>query len=71
MCELRYKIVLESSKTGDLKIIRLSQYAGLCRGNDELWLLVEKVQRSKYLYRSQYSGCPKIYTGFQLCSHAK
>merc|ERR1719309_1619741 len=36
---------LKSSKTGEVKITRLSQYAGMCRGSDELWLLVEKVQR--------------------------
>lgn len=36
--------------TGELKICRIDRIAGSCDGNDEVFMLVEKVGKSKYAH---------------------
>lgn len=40
---------LESALTGELKICRIDKHTGSCDGNEEVFLLVEKVGKSKLL----------------------
>lgn len=37
----------ENATTGELKIVRMSACSAPCTGGTEIWLLVEKVRRSK------------------------
>lgn len=39
---------LESALTGDLKIVRLDRVVCEAKGNKEIFLLVERVTKSKY-----------------------
>lgn len=41
---------LESALTGELKISRMSTVVGSAAGNEDLFMFVEKVGKSKYLH---------------------
>lgn len=40
-------LISESAKTGKLKISRINKCSGSCKGGDEIWMLVEKINKSK------------------------
>lgn len=37
----------ENASTGELKIVRMSAVSSPCTGGAEVWMLVEKVKKSK------------------------
>ena len=39
--------ISENASTGELKIVRMSACSAPCTGNTEIWMLVEKVRKSK------------------------
>lgn len=43
-----FLVFAESAKTGKLKISRINKCSGSCKGGDEIWMLVEKINKSKY-----------------------
>lgn len=45
---------LESAITGELKINRMSTVVGSVAGNDDLYMFVEKVGKSKKTYNGIY-----------------
>jgi Rel/ankyrin family protein len=40
-------IFVESALTGELKICRIDKYTSSCEGGEEVFILVEKVSKSK------------------------
>ena len=44
----------ESTQTGDLRIVRIDKHASYCTGDEEVFILVEKVDKRKRVLRSYY-----------------
>jgi hypothetical protein len=40
-------IFSESTQTGDLRIVRIDKFSSFCTGNEEVFILVEKVDKRK------------------------
>lgn len=45
-----FNILTESALTGELKICRIDKYTSSCEGGEEVFILVEKVSKSKFLH---------------------
>lgn len=41
--------LIESALTGELKICRIDKYTSSCEGGEEVFILVEKVSKSKFV----------------------
>jgi len=44
-----FVLVSESALTGELKICRIDKHVSSCLGNEEVFILVEKVGKSEYV----------------------
>lgn len=42
---IKYLFFLESPQTGELRIVRIDKCSSLCTGNEEVFILVEKVDK--------------------------